>query len=570
MQVDVTYNEDHDGIELSFPEKPDSEVLSQIRSHGFRWHRRGKYWYARNSPTRKAFAESLSGQEISSDIPEPEPPDGPSYESTEENLEARNFSFVSINYVGVDGNSKGENYIIFEPKNFEAKYLAREFARNRHGPSFENVSIYPKNYIQKARTLFQLGRIIGAEPTEIDEDSKQDPEFPEELTSPSSPAPIQAENFSLLATLFPGLASDADWTTLYEPKTKLELSRLINFPGRFGLRPAERSDQMIEGALDLEIEIDLEAKTARVYQWAETAMVGLIELKFREDDSAYSEGGEYNQKLKQFLSDQIGKVGLKFPTDKPKPKRNARQLLNDQIEELIREKDRAGESYSVEDRELIIRYSGSGGLKIKGKDDRGVLYEYYTPDELVRYCWALAKKHGYSGGPVLEPACGTGNFLRYAPTDTLVTGYETNPVSARIAEILYPHAEIINRPFESAFFAGTVHLRDKFDLPRYELVIGNPPFGPFLSRYGGMGEKKFTGASRYEEYFIQRGLDLLAPGGLLLYVIHQSFLNSPKNKWKEKRLEPKIEAVRDAYRLPVGTFEHTDTVTDILILQKRI
>ena len=444
MQVEVTYNENHDGIELSFPEKPDTEVLSQIRSHGFRWHRSGKYWYARNNPTRKAFAESLSGKEISSDIPEPEPPDGPSYEPTLDNLEARKYSYVSISYVGADGNSRGENYIIFEPLRFQAEYLAREFAKKRHGPSFERVSIYPKNYIQKARTLFKLGRIIGAEPVEENEDIEQDPEFPEEL------------------------------------------------------------------------------------------------------------------------------AGLKIPTDKPKQKRNARQLLNDQIEELIREKDRAGESYSVEDRELIIRYSGSGGLKIKGKDDRGTLYEYYTPDELVRYCWALAIKYGYSGGPVLEPACGTGNFLRYAPGDTLVTGYETNPVSARIAEILYPHAQIVNRPFESAFFAGTVHLRDKFDLPRYELVIGNPPFGQFRSRYGGMGEKKFTGASRYEEYFIQRGLDLLAPGGLLLYVIHQSFLNSPKNKWKEKKLEPRIEAVRDAYRLPVGTFEHTDTVTDILILQKRI
>jgi uncharacterized protein YqiB (DUF1249 family) len=243
--------------------------------------------------------------------------------------------------------------------------------------------------------------------------------------------------------------------------------------------------------------------------------------------------------------------------------------LNKKIEALIDEKDKKGASFSGEEKELISQYAGSGGLIKQGASGRGVLYEYYTPEEIVRKMWGLAHKYGYSGGSVLEPSVGIGNFLKYAPKDAIVFGFETNHYAARIAQVLYPQAHIHEKPFESLFFAGNIHLKDKIDHPLDSLVIGNPPYGEFSGKYAGMGEKKWTGADEYDQYFMLRGLDLLQPGGLMVFIVPSQFLSNEHkyNKTKEK-INSKAELL-DAYRLPGRVFSATDIGTDIVVLRKR-
>ena len=51
--------------------------------------------------------------------------------------------------------------------------------------------------------------------------------------------------------------------------------------------------------------------------------------------------------------------------------------LNKKIEELIRSKDKKGEKYYQEDKQLLVQYEGSGGQGSKGATGEGVLYEYY-------------------------------------------------------------------------------------------------------------------------------------------------------------------------------------------------
>jgi type I restriction-modification system DNA methylase subunit len=243
--------------------------------------------------------------------------------------------------------------------------------------------------------------------------------------------------------------------------------------------------------------------------------------------------------------------------------------LNKEIETFIEKKDKEGSSFNEEEKNYIRQYTGSGGLIKEGAAGRGVLYEYYTPDVVVQKMWGMAFKYGYDGGSILEPSVGTGNFLKYAPKDAIVFGFETNHYSARIAQILYPHAHIHEKAFESLFFAGNIHLKDDFDHPRYSLVIGNPPYGDFTGKYAGMGEKQWTGATEYDQYFILRGLDLLKKGGLLVFVVPSSFLayNVKSAKVKEK-IASKVDFM-DAYRLPIRTFETTDIGTDILLLRKK-
>ena len=79
--------------------------------------------------------------------------------------------------------------------------------------------------------------------------------------------------------------------------------------------------------------------------------------------------------------------------------------------------------------------------------------------------WDAIARLGFAGGRVLEPGCGSGNFLAHAPAGTELVGVERDLTTAAIARPLYPGAEIHTGPFEQ--FAPV----DPFDL-----TVGNVPF----------------------------------------------------------------------------------------------
>jgi uncharacterized protein YqiB (DUF1249 family)/SAM-dependent methyltransferase len=254
--------------------------------------------------------------------------------------------------------------------------------------------------------------------------------------------------------------------------------------------------------------------------------------------------------------------------DKPEPKNQ--HELNKAIERFIDEKDSAGDGYNENDKNYISQYTGSGGLISDGASGQGILYEFYTPYELVQRMWGLAFLYGFTNGNVFEPACGTGRFFKYVPVESHAIGFEVNGYAKRIAEILYPWAEVVEMPFESIFFAGNVHLKDEHKWrDHFDLIIGNPPYGPFSGKYAGMGEKKWTGATQYDQYFMLRCLDLLKPGGLLVFLIPSAFLdNDDKYVEVQKKIDQKAELI-DAYRLPNKIFPNTDWGTDIIVLRKK-
>ncbi len=262
-----------------------------------------------------------------------------------------------------------------------------------------------------------------------------------------------------------------------------------------------------------------------------------------------------------------------IPSNPPQPiekqsspikKKLSQYELNKEIEALIDRKDLSKESFNQEEKNQIRQYSGSGGLIRQGATGKGVLYEYYTPDTIIRKMWDMAYHYGYDGGSVLEPSVGIGSFLKYAPKGADLVGYEVNHYAARIVQILYPTAQIHEAAFETIFFAGNVHLKDEYSDTRYSLIIGNPPYGDFSGRYAGMGEKKWTGAFKYEQYFTLRGLDLLKSGGLLIYIIPSNFPNSFGDAI---RIASKCTGL-DRYYLGTGIFKTTDIETDIIALRK--
>lgn len=250
-------------------------------------------------------------------------------------------------------------------------------------------------------------------------------------------------------------------------------------------------------------------------------------------------------------------------------------VLNKAIEELLMTKDG---DYSSEEKLFIRKYSGYGGLDKYGKGGKGAFFEFYTPTEIIERMWGLAYKYGYDNGSVLEPSVGTGEFFRYAPKDVKLVGYEISEYSGKICKILYPTAEINIQPFEKTFIKNNYTIKGRLDdLKKFSLVIGNPPYGDFStveSRYmSGMGEKDYTQARNYVEYFIRRGMDLLESGGLLVFIIGASLKNggkmfldsdiSPVKTWLSQNC-----TLETAYRLPDSVFERTGVTADIIVLKK--
>lgn len=246
--------------------------------------------------------------------------------------------------------------------------------------------------------------------------------------------------------------------------------------------------------------------------------------------------------------------------------------LNKAIEELIDEL--TPQSITPEQKTFISYYSGYGGLEKFGATGKGLLYEYFTPTDIVKKMWGLAYKHGYKGGPLLEPSVGVGEFIKFSPAQEIVTAYEINPYSAKICRLLFPNITLIEQPFETMFIKNRESIKNKvMSLKKFNLVIGNPPYGDFQGIYAGMGEKAFTHAENYIDYFISRGLDALNKNGLLIFIIGtevaaggKPFLQKPMTKAKAEIAKKSV--LLDAYRLPNGVFERTDVLSDIIVLQK--
>lgn len=275
---------------------------------------------------------------------------------------------------------------------------------------------------------------------------------------------------------------------------------------------------------------------------------------------SYEDGGELNEGSLSYFK------GVEYEYEN-------QFVVNKAIEELLQQRDSKG--LSIEEKNFLTYYSGYGGLQKFGASGKGLLYEYFTPSVIAKKMWALAYKHGFQGGYVLEPSCGIGEFIKYAPEQEFVEAYEINEWSAKISSILYPSAKIVKEPFEKIFIKNNYTIKGNTKgMNKYSLVIGNPPYGSMAGLYAGMGEKDYTKANNYIDYFISRGLDLLKSGGLLIYIIGtevaaggKPFLQQGVTENK-KMIAEKAELI-DAYRLPNGVFERTDVLTDIVVFRKK-
>ncbi|MGH7085798.1 MAG: lactate dehydrogenase, partial [Acetobacteraceae bacterium] len=189
---------------------------------------------------------------------------------------------------------------------------------------------------------------------------------------------------------------------------------------------------------------------------------------------------------------------------------------------------------------------------------RATQYAHFTPEYLVRALWQAVTGFGFAGGRVLEPGCGSGLFIALEPEALRgrcrFTGIEADPITARIARLLYPDSDIRAEDFTKARLSGA-----------YDLAIGNPPFS---NRTVRVPEADGKLSLSLHDAFIVRALARLRPGGLAAFVVSRWTMD--KRDATARNWFRKYADLIAAIRLPAGAMRAdagTDVVVDLLFFQ---
>ena len=163
--------------------------------------------------------------------------------------------------------------------------------------------------------------------------------------------------------------------------------------------------------------------------------------------------------------------------------------------------------------DLTLEYIAQDNLK-----HRKSLGQYFTPRSVIeKLLKQLPNKK--SGLKILDPACGTGEFLIVAKKyfkNPKLYGWEIDKRLADISKKNVPTAKIIN--------VDTLQINneDKFDI-----IIGNPPYFELSLNKELKEEYKniISGRVNIFSLFICKGVKMLNEGGYLAYVIPPSMNN---------------------------------------------
>ena len=237
---------------------------------------------------------------------------------------------------------------------------------------------------------------------------------------------------------------------------------------------------------------------------------------------------------------------------------------------------------TAEEQQILSQYVGWGGLPDAFDDKKdswakeytelkGLLSEeeyatarastlnaHYTSPVVMRSIYDAVERMGFRSGNILEPSMGVGNFFGLLPdnmADSRLYGVELDSITGRIAQKLYPQADIKVAGFETT---------DRRDF--YDLAVGNVPFGQYRVNDKAYNKLGFS----IHNYFFAKAIDQVRPGGIVAFVTSRYTLDS-KDSSARKHIAERADLL-GAIRLPNNAFRAnagTDVVSDIIFLQKR-
>ncbi len=239
---------------------------------------------------------------------------------------------------------------------------------------------------------------------------------------------------------------------------------------------------------------------------------------------------------------------------------------------------------TAEDKRVLAGYSGWGGLSIAAhKDDfpagfpapeeRGLIHEYYTPSkvcaEIARVVRPMLATGGGNGSLLaLEPAAGIGRMIRAASgkgwTQVKWLAVEYSELSGRMLGAIRPDLSVYLGPFERWVreygdnYRGRVHL-----------VLANPPYGARGAAISDDPDRSYREKQAYA-YFMRRGLDLLTPNGVGVFLVPYGFLTGQGARNRSLRTKVlKRHHLSAAFRLPSRLFPGAEIVIDLLFFRAR-
>ena len=249
---------------------------------------------------------------------------------------------------------------------------------------------------------------------------------------------------------------------------------------------------------------------------------------------------------------------------------------------LLKYLEETTEQATPEQQKILSRYVGWGGLadafdpdKESWSKEYAQLKELLTPEEyaaargstlnahytsptVIRAIYEAVGRMGFETGNILEPSCGVGNFFGMLPENmagSKLYGVELDSISGRIAQQLYPKADITVAGFETT---------DRRDF--YDLAVGNVPFGQYQVRDKAYDKLNFS----IHNYFFAKALDQVRPGGVVAFVTSRYTMDA-KDSTVRRYLAQRAELL-GAIRLPNDAFKKNagaEVVSDIIFLQKR-
>lgn len=191
--------------------------------------------------------------------------------------------------------------------------------------------------------------------------------------------------------------------------------------------------------------------------------------------------------------------------------------------------DPVGELYQQMLRREIIRTDDRLDVReARGQHRRSGAY--YTSETVVRYMVDRAREILPDAASLIDPACGAGIFLQmaqeaYAGRLSRLMGWDLDRVALALCRTRLPAASLVARDALLDAAEGG-----------YDLCLGNPPYissglrgavSHSPERLRALRER-YPASAEYKlntyPLFIERGLELLCPGGVLGFIVPDSFL----------------------------------------------
>lgn len=295
--------------------------------------------------------------------------------------------------------------------------------------------------------------------------------------------------------------------------------------------------------------------------------------------NAYKDTSSTKEKLEKSENFTIADENLGEGGAKTKFRKNIEAIQT--LKTLEEQKRQA----TKEEKEILSQYVGWGGIaQAFDKDNTAwqseyaqlkelltpqeynqakasVLDSFYTSPTVIDGMYSALERFGFKGGNILEPSMGVGNFFGRMPEEmqkiSNLYGVEIDSISGRIAQKLYPNADIKIQGFE----------KNSYQNGCFDVAVGNVPFGEL-----GFKDQKH-GTNKLHDYFFAETLDKVKDGGIVAFVTSAGTLDK-RDETTRKMLSEKADLI-GAIRLPGGkdgAFKNnagTEVTTDIIFLQKR-